>query len=247
MAEQGTPSGYSRPGRRFWYVGDLIIIGSLFAYVTYLHSFPLISYKGGLHNDAFPAFRAAMCAGLLLPLAGIFLVVLVLRVALSWPKHILGRKRLRTLQGLALGSVVLYGGAFFMGLPRFGDTFVLGFRKYAQANVDVAGVRAWLSTVDPEDCPGNEVLMPPDGLPQAIRLLKPEYMSLYLDANHRPVVRFGWARLDGAWGIVVGDAEMETPKPQPPRTEIVGGTTLREYDAYRLAIAPGAYVWHKMH
>ena len=87
---------------------------------------------------------------MLLPLAGILLLILVFRLAVSWPKHMRDRKRLWRLQLLTGGSLVLYASVFFVPTLRSHDTFVLGLRKYAQTNVDVTAIRAWLSTVNTE-------------------------------------------------------------------------------------------------
>ena len=255
MTERGTPTAYSRRRKRFWYIGDLIVIGLLFAHITYLHSFPLIAYLGGLHNSVVWVFGAAMRWAMLLPLAGILLLILIFRLAVSWPKHMRDRKRLWRMQLLTVGSLVLYAGVFFVPTWRSYDTFALGLRKYAQTNVDVTAIRAWLSTVDPKDCSGDEVWWPFAGLPEAekarwpeaILSLKPNRMHLYLDANRRPVVRLKWVGLSDTWGVVVGSVEMEIPKPKPARTEVVGGRTFREYYERPLVIAPGAYVWHEFH
>jgi hypothetical protein len=255
MTNQEHATGVKSLYQRFWYVGDLIIMGFLFAYVTYLHSFPLIAYLGGLHNSGVWLFGAAMRWARLLSLAGILLLILIFRLAVSWPKHMRDRKRLWRLQWLTVGSLALYAGVFFVPTWRSYDTFALGLRKYAQTNVDVTAIRAWLSTVDPKDCPGDEVWWPFAGLPEAekarwpeaILSLKPNLMRLYLDANHRPVVRLEWVGLSEIWGVVVGSVEMEIPKPKPARTEVVGGRTFRECYERPLVIAPGAYVWHEFH
>lgn len=82
--------------------------------------------------------------------------------------------------------------------------------------------------------------------PAAILLLEPEALRLHLDANGRPVVSLIWSGLGENWGVVVGSAEMEIPKPEAPRTEVIGGRTFHEHSVPRLTIAPGAYVWHRV-
>jgi hypothetical protein len=255
MTEQGLPNGLGRFSRRFWYVGDLVVIGLLFAYITYVHSHCWISYNGGLHNKGAPAFVAGMFAGMLLPLAGIFLLILVFRLAVSWPRRMANRRRLWKLRGLVIGGLSLYAGLFFLPVFSSQDAFTLGLKKYAQSNVDVPTIQAWLKTVDPKDCMGDMLKIRVDALPdaekahwpEAIKSLKSGLVSLHLDSERRPVVRLEWGGWDEAWGVMVGSAEMETPKTKLMRGDVIWRHALYERGHYTRPLASGVYVWYNVY
>lgn len=119
MTDQGLPNVPGGLRRRFWYIGDLLVIGLLFAFITYVHSRYWVSYQGGLQNTGLPVFRFAMHVSMMLPLAAILLVILMFRLAISWPKCIRARRRLWTLRGLVIVALGLYAGLFFVRLGPF--------------------------------------------------------------------------------------------------------------------------------
>ncbi|OHB65002.1 MAG: hypothetical protein A2Y77_07100 [Planctomycetes bacterium RBG_13_62_9] len=196
-----------------------------------------------------------MFAGMLLPLAAVVLLILIFRLGVSWPKHIRDRSRLWRLRGLVIAGLGAYAGLFFMPIFSSQDAFTLGLKKYAQANVDIPAIQAWLRTVDPKDCWGDRLDIRIDALseaeqatwPEAIKSLKPPcIVNLYLDADRRPVVRLEWGGFDEAYGIVVGSIDWEIPETRLGREETTNESTFHKPD-YTRPLAPGAYVWYDVY
>jgi len=253
MTDRPSLNALGKLHRRFWYVGDIIVIGLLFAYVTYVHSYSWISYRGGLRNTGAPAFAAGIFMGMMLPLAGILLLILIFRLGVSWPKCIRDRRRLWKLRGLVIAALGLYGGLFFVRIWPSPDAFTLGLREYYGLNVDIPAIQTWLRTVDPEDCWGEQLTIRIDALPEAeqarwpeaIKAMKPACLvRLYLDADRRPVVRLEWGGFDEAWGIVIGSIDWEIPRTRLRREEMTEQSAFYERADYVRPLAPGAYVWY---
>jgi hypothetical protein len=255
MTEQGIQDHLRNHCRRFWYIGDLMVVGLLLAYITYVHSHSLISYLGGLRNSGARAWVAAMFAGMLLPFAAILVLVLIVRLSASWPKRIPDRKRLWKLRGLVLAGLGLYAGLFFVPIFSSQDAFTLGLRECVRTNGDIPAIQAWLRTVDPKDCVEDGVWRSMEGLteaeqadwPKAILSLKPQRLCLYLDANRRPVIRLSWSGWEESWGVVVGSVDLQMPKTQLMRGGPIGRRALYERGHYTRPVVPGAYVWYDVH
>jgi len=73
-----------------WYAWDIVLLGFLFLFGTLGNSFPLLSYWGGLYNDKYLVFGAVLWFGVLMPGAGICLLIEVRRIArrcVVWGAH----------------------------------------------------------------------------------------------------------------------------------------------------------------
>jgi len=238
-------------GHEFWYVPDIIVIALLFGCITFAHSSYLIWYVGGLHNRAPFMFDPYIWYVLLATLVGaICLVILLIRIFGTWPKHIHRRGRLWGLGLSAVLSLVVYGSLHFVPIPReYNDPFLLGYRKYTRAKVDVPAIRAWLSSQDPNSYRGVRIDLyaltdeQKASLPQAITNLRPDQLDFFLDAHNDWGVTLGWGHVNDSWGVDIGKPDMELPLRQ---LKDEAGRSL-SYPVYRLALAPGAYVWHRPH
>jgi hypothetical protein len=249
MSEATPVDTAPRVSSRFWYVIDVCLVAFLFVYANVL---PLTSYLGGLRNDFVYGFGLAVDWFLLLPVAFASLVFLAVRMAVSWPKHIRSPKKLRAARLLAIAGLGLCLVLFFWPTWEPGyKTYTIGLKKYLQANADIPGIRAWISTVDPNTCTGKVVRIreldekQKAQWPQPVMSLNPESVILCLDRNKYPAIRLGWSTLDAFWGVEIGPADMEIPSTLPPQPVQVGGSTMVEHGEYRLAVGPGIYVWHE--
>jgi hypothetical protein len=238
--------GKSAKGGLPWYTWDVILLGVLFLFGTFGNSFPLLSYLGGLHNDKGPLFGAVMWFMLLLiPVAGLCLLALVVRIVVYWPLHMLSLRRWAVLGLLAgLGSAAYVGLPFARLGPPLDEIYLRGFRKHVQRQVDISAIRAWLNGLDPNGWDGveidvrrtqdDELVWTPEDvhLPASIVRLKPRYVELAaLDESDLAVdLRWGSGML-GTWGLTVGPETMGAP---PSRLR----------GDQRLDAGPGVYVWH---
>jgi len=236
--------------KRYWYVFDILLIIVVLLYGTLNDPFRLIIYICGLCNQLIiRAFMLFMWVFLLIP-AAFCSVVLLLRIIISWPKHIQNKRTL-----LLLRVFVIVGLAIYLVLPSvpIGPSgmriYITGFRKYIEANADVPAIMGWLGTLKPEDCVDyNSIVLSygstrssPRGLekhewPKVIANLHPRHVILSLDDDESPKVRLNWGSgFLGSWGLVVGNEEMSTPE-----------SDLSRHGEYRQEIHKGAYIWYKI-
>jgi len=239
------PKLYGKPR----YIPDLFLVGLLFIYAN---SFRVLSYRAGLHNDAVHGFGLVFCLALLWPVALICLVVIAVRLGICWPRRIDSLKKRLTVRLLA---IIAIGMDLALLLTVFEPpgymTFTMGVREYVRANADIPAIRAWLGTVDPSACTGEQVWM--HGLdrgqemkwPEPVMSLRPDNVSLRLDRDKHPVIRIGWAIIDADWGVEIGPEDMEISRTLPVQEVQVGGSTMYEHGEYRLRVSPGVYVWHE--
>jgi hypothetical protein len=236
-----------------WYLWDVPLLGVLLLFGIVENGFSVISYIGGLRNDGSLAFGAVLWFVLLLPLAGIFLLLVLARILVFWPGHVRDRKKLRKLQvGVILGLVIYLGLPFTGLLPPGYKTHTWGFRKHVGANVDVHAIQQWLGTVDPNACADGpawttEWRAQRADWPEPVMRMNPQSVTLALDGEGRPTIRLAWSGLDEFWGLAVGHAQMEIPQTQARTKEVLpGGRVSYDNGEYRLPVAPGAYVWHNI-
>jgi hypothetical protein len=253
MTDQAVRSYVGNFYRRFWYVPDIVCICVVFACITLWHSSYLVWYVGGLRNRAPFMFDPYIWYVLIAtPLAGICLIIAAIRLGVSWPRHIQSRGRLLRLRLLVILGFAAYAGLHFVPIPRSYEPFLLGYRKYAETHVDVAAIRMWLNTQDPNAWKDNYT-HPGDWRaqdthwPVAVTSLEPEYVRLSLDDHRRLVIHLGWGHVNDSWGVAVGSIEMQFPmmglrKGVSGEKSPDGSGSLR-----RLPLAPGAYVWHDPH
>ncbi|MHC4483825.1 MAG: hypothetical protein ACYTBX_00170 [Planctomycetota bacterium] len=234
--------------KRYWYVFDILLIIVVLLYGTLSDPFGLIAYVCGLYNQLeISAFMLFIWVFWLVP-AAFCLVVLLLRIIISWPKYIRNKFALLTLR-----LFVFIGLGIYLILPftpvrphRF-KIYIKGFTKNVEANADIEAIRAWLGTLKPEDCVDynsivgsyGSVRRSPKQLkkqewPKVIANLHPRYVILSLDDDEYPKVRLNWGSgFLGSWGLVVGNEEMSTPE-----------SDLSRHGEYRQEICRGAYIWY---
>lgn len=244
-----------RKPSRGWYVPDAIATGFLLLYMTFLNATPA-DYIGGLHNIAAWAFAVGFgyaCMGM--PIALVCLIFVAVRMGISWPRHILERRRLRRWR-LLVGLSLVACFAFFFSPLRPGSlvAYQFGFRKYVQANVDVPAIRRWLSSVDPNLCTGEQIDLLRDPtqwrssrLPRVIASVNPDFLTLRRDGSGRPMVRLSWIVMDRSWGVTIGSEQMGIPSTAPGRKVGLGLSMVYEDGEYRLPVEPGVFVWHVPH
>jgi len=249
---EGQAKDSQASGGSWWYLWDVPVLGYLILFGIVQYSFSVISFIGGLRNDGSLAFEAVIGSVLLLPLAGICLLLALIRILVYWPRHIRDRKRLRKLQiGVVLGLVIYLGLPFTGLLPPGYKTHTWGFRRYVRNQVDVSTIRAWLKTVDPNGCTGQDAgpdawPVQRDDWPQPVVSMDPDYAALVLDEDGRPALRLGWSGFDALWGLTIGSEDMAIPKTRPKKRILPHGQDLYEYGQYHLPLLPGAYVWHDL-
>ena len=234
--------------KKYWYIFDILLIIVVLLYGTLNDPFGLIIYVCGLYNQMIiRSFMVFIWVFWLVP-AAFCLVVLLLRIIISWPKHIRNKRTL-----LLLRVFVIVGLSIYLLLPfaPIGPSgmriYITGFRKYVEANADIEAIRGWLGTLKPEDCVDyNSIVLSygstrssPKELekqewPEVIANLHPRYVILSLDDDEYPKVRLKWGSgLLGTWGLVVGNEKMPTPK-----------SDLSPYGEYRQEIRKGSYIWY---
>ena len=230
-----------------WYTLDIILIILVFLSGIPMDPFGLIAYVCGLFNKmAIWSMMLFTLVFLFVP-AALCLLVLLLRMFISWPKHIKNKRRL-----LLLRVFVIVGFAIYLTLP-FTPFFppglriyIAGFRKHIEAKADIEAIRGWLGTLKPEDCEvynittgdGRKLSSPKDlqkkQWPYVIINIKPRHVRLSLDNDKQPKVRLNWGSgFLGSWGLVVGNENMPTPE-----------SDLSRHGEYRQEIRKGAYIWY---
>jgi hypothetical protein len=233
--------------KRYWYVFDIFLILVVILYGTLNDPFGLIIYVCGLFNQMIiRSFMIFIWVFWLVP-AAFCLVVLLLRIIISWTKHIQNKRTLLLLRVFIIVGLAIYLLLPFAPIMPSGmRIYIAGFRKYIEANADVSVIRGWLGTLKPEDCvvyniitsDGSRRSSPKDlqkqEWPQVIANIKPRYVRLSLDDDKHPKVRLNWGSgFLGSWGLVVGHEEMVTPE-----------SDLSRYGEYRQEIHKGAYIWY---
>ncbi len=232
--EEASDAG-QRPGRP-WYLWDILLFGGFaFVYALLFASVWLGGYIHGLRNEdpLISAFRFCW----LVPVMLAWLLVLAVRMAISWPRHVRGVRRLAILYLLVSVGLLVWLAVPFLDLwPTPHAMFMRGFKGYVRASVDVESTRQWLSTVELARY-GGEAAWASDRVewPPWIKALEPGYVQVLPDESGRPMMRMSWGGPFGHWGLVVGDEAMETPP-----------SDFSRYGEVRETIAPGVYVWYEL-
>jgi hypothetical protein len=204
--------------------------------------FGIVDYVTGRLNieSAVSSVKVAILIVILGLLALISVLALVVATFLYWRK---GARRAwrNTLLLAALPSsfVASYGVDYARTAGRPPDTmFMRGLRQHMLHRADIAAIRDWLGTLNPDDvgAPGtysNQVFFDPPDRPECINHVRPGMVVVSKDGTGHLSVCLSWGgRMVGRWGLVVTREEtaIELLADSPdPRT-------------YRLPIAPGAYI-----
>lgn len=233
---------------RYWYVFDIVLIIVVLLYGTLNDPFGLIMYVCGLFNQMGISAMLTFVWVIWLVPAALCFVVLLLRVTISWPKHIKKGPRLSILQVLVISGLGLYSVLPFISIRPHGfNVYMKGFTKYVEANADIAAIRSWLGTLAPDDCVVYNITNLSDGSkrsspkeieqpewPEAIARMKPRHIMLSLHDDKHPKVRLNWGSgFLGSWGLVVSVETMQTPK-----------SDLSRHGEYRQEMRKGAYIWY---
>jgi hypothetical protein len=118
--------------------------------------------------------------------------------------------------------------------------FLRGNEQWVHKNVDVAAIRQWVMSLDP-DFSGQryyEIKKFPEHLPEVISKLDPQYLYFSDFEKEGRVIEFEWGNAFGHWGLRIGPADMETP--QEGHIVIDEGT----YE-YQRPIEPGVYIFNR--
>lgn len=239
---------------RLWLLWDAPFLGFLLLFAALENSYPVISYVGGLRNEGILAFRAILWLAVLTSLAGLCLIVAIIRIFAFWPRHIHSLKTLRKLQvGVIITLIVLLVLPFTKLTPPGYKTYTWGFRRYVQENVNVSSIQQWLATVDPNALIETKVDVTDwhqqrDGWPESVMQTHPDYVTLALDEDGHPTIRLTWSGgFDSVWGLTIGPETMRTPETQPTTKETLpSGQVFHNCGQYRLPVLAGAYVWHDL-
>lgn len=261
MSESEKVTETSRQDGPPWYVWDIILASPLFALGTFLHLGPLFRYFEGLRNEN-DAFGPACCFVLaLVPAVLVSLPVMLIRMIISWPKHIRSKRRLWALRLLLVPGLLAYCALWFTPLPPSpGHAFIRGFEKYMNANVDAPAIQTWLIAVDPnlpthmwlseqgEFRVSPEEETPAIPCPECILRLEPKRAILATyDSGEARVMLYWGAFWSAGRGLVVGDEDMEIPQTRPSGWHYYPPDTrekrFRDRGCYVSPLAPGAYFW----
>jgi len=249
MTEHKRKSNIMGLYERYWYVLDIMLVGFVLLFRIFENSLILISYICGIYNSMGMLFKAILLFGSLLFPAFLCLLILPLRMIISWPEHIQDKRKLLSLCVLVIivVTVIVYLGAPFKRIgPSGGKAYAYGLKKHMEARADIEAIRGWLSTLSPKDCTGEEIkvyveekgsykLKWPEKIDwhDSITCFEPRYVNLSLDNNNHPMICLTWRGYHTRYGIVVDGQGMDIPA-----SDFSG-----DIDKYRLELCKGAYVW----
>lgn len=251
-----------KPWVKRWYVVDLMLFGGFaVAYAAFFGFMALSSYMDGRSGgrDIFSSLCVLPVMGCILLL---WLFLLPVQIVLGWPKHVKSRRKLVVLYLLVSLGLVVWIALPFTGLwPPGYEMFTDGFGHYLRAEMDLAAVRDWLSSLDPRTYDGQHFDLSvrsglgtswPDRIawPAAITRFDPHYVQFNKTEAGRLKIRLTWGGALGHWGVEIGPQDMEIPPSQERQREKVGPPGHESWfdgtGEYRLPLAPGAYVWHEI-
>jgi hypothetical protein len=118
--------------------------------------------------------------------------------------------------------------------------FLRGNEQWVHKNVDVAAIRQWVMSLDP-DFSGQryyKIDTFTEKLPEVISKLDPKYLYFSDFEKKSRVIEFEWGGAFCHWGLRIGSADMETP--QEGHIVIDEGT----YE-YQRPIEPGVYIFSR--
>lgn len=247
MDVESTQQSAQDAGRtRRWYAWDLSLFGAFAVlYLAFLGIPLLLVYLEARRTGQDSPLSTVVSMGLGLLVAG-WLLAMVLRMLLGWPRRIHGLGRLLAAWALTVIGVAVFVLVSSAYRPAGYTVFLRGFRVYVQDHLDVPAIQEWLEAVDPNSYDGavnepTQWLKQRSDWPDAILNLDPSYATLTRDKDGRPSLRVGWMAIDAEWGFTIGPATPASREQAPSE----GGLQYHDAD-YRLPLAPGAYVWRNM-
>ena len=227
---------------KYWYVLDIILIGFVLYWGTLLDPFGIVSYISGLYNR-YNLLSSGFTYALLIVPASLCLLILIIRMIVSWPKYISNKSRLITSQILVVVCIFAYLVLPFLPImPAPKRIYIAGFEGYVKKNADIDGIRNWLNLFSQEDFREYEgrtkdryKVLEKQDRPEVISKLKPRSVVLSWDENYKPKVSLSWGSgVVGPWGFDVLNENVST--------------SASEYSypiKYRHEIQNGVYVWCK--
>jgi hypothetical protein len=245
-----------------WYLLDILLVAGVVLGGGLLHFLCVIGYVAGVRNDRGMIFTVPCVFMLTFGLVGVFcLISLLTRMALAWPRHISGRRKLWGYRLFVTAGLAGYFVLPFTDLIPSGlDGFMSGFRQHVRKTADIPAIQAWLSALSPELCTGEPILLRRNGgpavwpdttdWPVTLARFDCDWATFEKTEGGRLKLRLTWGTPWAKWGVEIGPADMEIPKTQDQTKHVYGPPEHRQvmYDhgEYRLPLAPGAYVWHEI-
>jgi hypothetical protein len=229
--------------KRVTHIVILVIVAFLVGiFLTNCH---LLDYIGGqINNPLSLMFLFILMSCFPLCLVGMVIGILIITLfRRTWSKTLIIICVICSM--LIIGMLVGFFCSPFFGGPG-AMTFLRGFEKWANRNVDTDAVQDWIVKA-PESYWGDpcepdwkfyqaeEEL--PKGLPQCFTKFKRQYVIFQrseLDGSR--IVRFEWGGGMFHWSLVVGNPDMKMPKLMEERYS--------DYDVeFRRILKPGVYVY----
>lgn len=225
---------------KYWFILDIFIIGLVLFWGYLLDPFGIVSYVSGLHND-YTLLLLGFIYPTLIVLACLSLLILIIRMFMSWPKYISNASKLQLIQKVIIIFLFIYLILPFLPImPSPKKMYVKGFEGYVKNNADITEIRNWLNSLRQEDydeyeskgrIPWREKIDWPD----AIQELHPRTAVLSWDKNYKSQVGLRWGSgVVGPWGFTVLNESAPTP-----------ASELSCSGEYRHEIQNGVYVWYR--
>jgi hypothetical protein len=262
MAPQEQKASPAGSYKRLWCAKDILLVTGVVLGGGLLHFLCVIGYIAGVRNDRGMLFTVSCVFVLICGLVAVLcLFSLLTRMALTWPRHVSGRRKLWGYRLLVTAGLAGYLVLPFTGLiPSGFGGFMTGFRQHVRKTGDIPAIQAWLSALNPELCTGESILLRrkggpavwPDTMDWPVTLARfdCDWATFEKTEDGRLKLRLGWGTPWAKWGVEIGPADMEIPKTQDRTKHEYGPPKHRQvtYDhgEYRLPVAPGAYVWEEL-
>jgi hypothetical protein len=223
---------------KYWYVLDILLIMVVIFWGSLLDPFGLVNYISGLYNN-YTLFFSGFTYALLIVPASLCILVLIIRMIVSWPKYISNRRKLRLIQIIILLCLFMYLILPFLPImPTPKRIYIAGFEGYVKNNTDIEEIRNWLNSLNQEDfteykSKKNVKWREKINWPGAILELHPRVAELSWDKNYKTQIELSWGSgVVGPWGFVVRSENIPIPESE-----------ISYPGEYRNEIQNGVYVW----
>jgi hypothetical protein len=229
---------------KYWYVLDIILISFILFWGALSDPFGWIIYSHGLKND-YMAIGLGFGYYMLTVPAILSILVLIIRMIVSWPKFIVGRFRLFSIISIVIVCLSAYLALPFLPITRsHRRSYIDGFEGYVKKNADIDEIRNWLNSFTREEfieyekrTKNNYKGIEKQDRPDAISQLKPKAVVVSWDGDYKPKVELSWGGgITGLWGFVVLNENKSD-------SEFGLSTSLN----YRSELKNGVYIWSESH